>query len=138
MPKGAFEPIVMFFRLTNSPATFQAIIYNLLRDMIEAGDIITLIDDVMVGMKIEKGHNNIVKEVLRRITEDDLFIKLEKYMWKVREIRFLEVVIEQDGMEIEKKKVQEVVNWPCIEVFAVKKLLQIVCQKFQMDNKTHL
>jgi len=54
MPEGTFEPIVMLFGLTNSPVTFQAIMNNLLRDIIETGDVTAFIDDVMVGMKIEK------------------------------------------------------------------------------------
>ena len=65
-------------RLTNSLATFQAMMNNLLRDMIEAGDVTIFIDNVIVGIETEKEHNNIVEEVLRRIAENDLFVKLEK------------------------------------------------------------
>ena len=46
------------------------------------------------------------------MVENDLFIKLEKYVWKVREVRFLGVVIGPDGVKIEKEKVQKVVDWP--------------------------
>ena len=78
IPEGAFELTVMFFRLTNSPVTFQAITNNLLRDMIEAGDVAAFIDDVMVRTEMEEEHNDIMEEVLRRMTENDLFVKLEK------------------------------------------------------------
>ncbi len=54
MPEGAFEPTVMFFGLTNSPATFQIIINDLLRDMIETGDVVVFIDYVMKGMEQRK------------------------------------------------------------------------------------
>ena len=111
IPKCAFEPMVMFFRLTNSLATFQTIMNDLLRGMIEAGDMAVFIDDVMVGIETEEGHNEIVKEVLKRIVENDLFIKLEKYIWKVREVGFLGVVIGLDGVKMEKEKVQGVVDW---------------------------
>ena len=70
----------MFFGLINSLATFQIIMNDLLRDMIEAENIAVLIDSVIVGMEIEKGYNNIVEEVLRRIAENNLFVKLEKCM----------------------------------------------------------
>jgi len=63
--------MVMFFGLTNSLVTFQVIINDMLRDIIEAGDITAFIDNVMIEIEIEKGYNNIVKEVLRRITEND-------------------------------------------------------------------
>jgi len=80
MPEGAFESIVIFFGLTNSLATFQAMMNDLLRDMIEAGDVIAFIDDVMIGMETEERHDDIVKEVLRRMAENDLFVKPEKYI----------------------------------------------------------
>jgi len=59
----------------------------------------------MVGTKIEKEHNDIIKEVLRRMMENNLFVKLEKYIWKVKEVRFLGVIIEPKRLKIEKKKV---------------------------------
>ena len=78
---------------------------DLLRDIIEAGDTAAFIDDVIVGTEIEEGYDNIVEEVLRRMVENDLFMKPEKYVWKMREVGFLEVVIEPDRVNIEKKKV---------------------------------
>jgi len=80
MPEGTFEPMVMFFGMTNLLMTFQAMINNLLRNMIEAGDVATFIDNVMVGTEIEEEHNDIVEEVLRRMAKNDLFVKPEKYM----------------------------------------------------------
>ena len=55
-------------------------INDLLRDIIEAGDIVVFIDNVMVETKTKEGHNNIVEEVLRRMVENDLFMKSEKYV----------------------------------------------------------
>jgi len=77
---GSFEPTVMFFGMTNSPATFQAIMNEILRDLINEGKIIAFIDDVLVGMKIEEGHNEIVEEILKRLEENDLYIKPKKYV----------------------------------------------------------
>ena len=62
---GSFEPTVMYFGLTNLPATFQAIIDNLFRDMINKGDIATFINNVLVATETEEGHNEIVEEVLK-------------------------------------------------------------------------
>ncbi len=62
MPESIFELMVIFFGLTNSPATFQAIINDLLRDIIEAGDITVFIDNVMIEMETKEGHNKIVKK----------------------------------------------------------------------------
>ena len=69
------------------------------------------INDVMIAMEIEEGYDEIVEEVLRRLEENDLFVKPEKCVWKVREVGFLEVIIGEDGVRMEKKKVQRVIEW---------------------------
>jgi len=104
-PKGLFEPMIMFFGLTNSPATFQTIMNDLLRDLVVEEKVAVFIDDVMVATETEEGHDEIVKEVLRRLKENDLFVKLEKCVWKVREVGFLGVIIGEDGVRMEKEKV---------------------------------
>jgi len=70
------------------------------------------IDDVMVVMETEEGGDEIVDEVLKRLEENDLFVKPEKCIWKVREVEFLEVIIGEDGVRMEKEKVQGVIEWP--------------------------
>ena len=70
------------------------------------------IDDMMIATETEEGHDEIVEEVLRRLEENDLFVKPEKYVWKVREIGFLGVIIGEDGVRMEKEKVQGVIEWP--------------------------
>ena len=77
-PKGSFELTVMFFGLTNSPATFQAMMNKLLRNLINTGKVAAFIDDVIVGMEIEEEHDKIVAEVIKRLEKNDLYVKLEK------------------------------------------------------------
>ena len=112
MPEGSFEPTVMFFGLTNSPAMFQAMMNDLLRDLVVEEKVAVFIDDVMIATETEEGHDEIVEEVLRRLEENDLFVKPEKCVWKVREVGFLGVIIGEDGVKMEKEKVQGVVKWP--------------------------
>jgi len=81
--EGSFEPMVMFFGLTNSLATFQAMINELLQDLINTEKVAAFIDDVIVGIETEKGHDEMVVEVIRRLEENDLYVKLEKCKWKV-------------------------------------------------------
>jgi len=76
---GAYEPTVMYFGLTNSPATFQMIINDLFRDLINQGDMVTFIDNILVATDTEEGHDELVEEVLKRLEENDLFVKPEKY-----------------------------------------------------------
>ena len=108
---GDYEPIVMYFELTNSPATFQTMMNDLFRDLINQGDTTTFIDDILIAIDTEEGHNELVDEVLRRLEENDLFVKPEKCKWKVREVEFLGVVIGLRGVEMQKEKVEGVLNW---------------------------
>ena len=126
-PEGSFEPTVMFFGLTNSPATFQAMMNKLLRDLINTGKVAVFIDDVIVGTETEKGHNELVEEVIRRLEENNLYVKPEKCKWKVREVDFLGVVIGPGGIKMEKEKVKGVLEWPmpkCIKY--IQKFLGLV------------
>ena len=77
---GFFEPIVMFFGITNLLATFQAMINKILRDMINEGKVAAFVDNILVGTETEEGHDKIVEEVLKRLEENDLYVKLEKCM----------------------------------------------------------
>jgi len=65
---------------------------------------------MLVGTETEKGHDEIVEEVLKRLEENNLYVKLEKCVWKVKKIRFLEVVIGPNGIKIEKEKVDRVLS----------------------------
>ena len=76
--EGSFEPTVMFFGLTNSPAMFQAMMNELLRDLINMGKVAVFIDDVIVGMETEEGHDELVTEVVKRLEENDFYVKPEK------------------------------------------------------------
>jgi len=101
----------MYLGLTNSPTTFQAMMNDLFRDLINQGDIATFIDNILVATDTEEGHNKLVEKVLRRLEENDLFVKPEKCKWKVREVEFLGVVIGPKGVEIQKEKVEGVLSW---------------------------
>jgi len=85
---------------------------DLLRDLVVEEKVAVFIDDVMIVMETEEGHDEIVEEVLRRLEENDLFVKPEKCVWKIREVGFLGVIIGEDGVRMEKKKVQGVIEWP--------------------------
>jgi len=78
MHVGVYEPTVMYFGLTNSPATFQTMMNDLFQDLINQGDTATFIDDILVATDTEEGHDELVDKVLRRLEENDLFVKLEK------------------------------------------------------------
>ena len=86
--EGSFEPTVMFFGLTNSLATFQAMMNELLRDLINTGKVAMFINDIIVGIETEEEHDELVAEVIRRLEENNLYVKLEKCKWKVEKVGY--------------------------------------------------
>ena len=91
----------MFFGLTNSSATFQTMINKIIWNLINTGEVASFIDNVIVGTE-EEGYNEVVREVVKRLAENDLYVKLEKYKWKIREVRFSGVVTGPEGIKMEK------------------------------------
>jgi len=75
---------------------------DLLRDLVVKEKVAVFIDDIMVATETEEGHDKIVEKLLRRLGENDLFVKPEKCVWKVREVGFLGVIIGEDRVRMEK------------------------------------
>ena len=109
---GAYEPMVMYFGLTNSLATFQMMMNDLFRDLINQGDTAIFINDILVATDTEEEHDELVEKMLKRLEENNLFVKPKKCKWKVREVEFLGVVIGPREVEMQKEKVEGVLNWP--------------------------
>jgi len=110
IPEGSFEPMVMFFGLTNLPAMFQAMMNKLLRDLINMEKLATFIDNVIIETEEEERYNEMIAEVIKRLEENDLYIKPEKCKWKVREVGFLGVVIRPEGIKMKEEKVKDVLD----------------------------
>ena len=114
----------MFFGLINSSVTFQTIMNEILQNLINTGEVVSFIDDIIVRTEEEKGYNEIVEEVVKKFAENNLYVKLEKYKWKVRKVGFLEVVIRLERIKIKEMKVKEVLEWPTLkEVKNIQKFL---------------
>ena len=77
--KELFKLTVIFFILTNSSAIFQIIINKILWDLINTGKVVSFIDNVIVKTEKEEAHNEIVEKVVKRLVENGLYMKLEKY-----------------------------------------------------------
>ena len=112
--EGSFEPTIMFFGLTNFLAIFQTMMNKILWNLIDTGEVASFIDNVIVGMKKKEEHDKAVEEVVKNLVENNLYvyIKPEKYKWKVRKVGFLEIVIVLERIKMEKVKVKGVLDWP--------------------------
>ena len=75
MLEKLFKPIVMFFRLTNSPATFQTIMNEILRNLINTREVVSFINNVIIEVKKKKEHNKIGEKVVKRLEKNDLYIE---------------------------------------------------------------
>ena len=75
---SSFELTMIFFGMTNSPATFQAIMNEILRDLINEGKVAAFIDNVLVGTEMETRYDEVVEKVLKRLKENDLYVKPKK------------------------------------------------------------
>jgi len=77
-PEGLFKPTVMFFGLTNSSATFQIIINEILQVLINIREVMSFIDNIIVKTKKKEGHNKVAEKIVKILVKNDLYVKLEK------------------------------------------------------------
>ena len=104
------KPTVMFFKLTNFPAMFQIMMNNILWNLINTSEVASFIDNTIVGTNEKKGYDKVVEEVVKRLVENNLYIKPKKYKQKVRKVGFLGVVIRLESIKMEKEKVKSVLD----------------------------
>ena len=68
----------MFFRLMNSPTIFQTMMNEILWDFINTGKVASFINDIIIGIKGEEEHDELVEEVVKRLAGNDFYVKPEK------------------------------------------------------------
>jgi len=108
---GHYEYLVMPFGLKNAPATFQHFINDVLGEYLD-DFVISYIDDILIYSKTIKDHHNHVRKVLKKLLDNDLYVKLEKCEFDVNETTFLGYVISKDGLKMDEEKVKAVLDWP--------------------------
>jgi Reverse transcriptase (RNA-dependent DNA polymerase) len=105
----------MFFRMTNSPPTFQNMMNIILKEEIDCSVVIVFIDNILIFMEKKEGHKEIVKEVLWKLKENDIFLKVEKCIFGALEIEFLGLIISLDGIKMDLIKVNAIMSWPVLK-----------------------
>jgi hypothetical protein len=109
--QGLFEPHVMFFGLTNSPATFQMLINAIFADLIAEGKVVVYLDDILIWSTTLNEHRKIVHKVLRRLKEHNLYLWPEKCEFKQSHVNYLELVISPGKVSMDPIKVKAVKDW---------------------------
>lgn len=110
--RGLFEPLVMFFGLTNSPATFQALMNSIFSDLIATGKVAVYLDDILIFTLTLEEHRKITHEVLHRLRQHDLYLRPEKCEFEQQEIEYLGLIIKEGEVRMDPSKVEAVRNWP--------------------------
>ena len=110
--QGLFEPRVMLFGLTNSPATFQALMNSIFADLIAAGKVAVYLDDILIFSATLEEHRQVTHEVLRRLQEHDLYLRPEKCEFERTEVEYLGLVIREGEVAMDPVKVKAVTEWP--------------------------
>jgi hypothetical protein len=110
--RGLFEPLVMFFGLTNSPATFQTMMNDIFREEIAEGWVVIYMDDILVFSKDKNEHQEQVKRILEKLRQHQLSLKAEKCYFEKEEIEFLGLIISEKGIRMDPHKVKAITDWP--------------------------
>ena len=109
---GHFEYLVMPFGLCNAPASFQAYINDALREYLDDFCIAYMDDILIYSSGTLEEHIQHVRKVLNRLQEHELYVKLKKCEFHVRQTRFLSFVISPEAIAMDQDRINTIVEWP--------------------------
>jgi hypothetical protein len=112
MNKGLFEPTVMFFRMCNSLATFQAIMDDIFMTIIDNRLVIVYMDNILIFANIKEELERIMKLVLEKLQEHDLFLKAKKCEFCQTRIEYLGMIIKEGKIAMDSVKLGGIRDWP--------------------------
>jgi hypothetical protein len=110
--RGLFEPLVMFFGLTNSPATFQNMMNDLFRKLILTGHVIIYMDDILIFTDDLTTHRLLTHQVLEILRKNNLCLKPEKCVFEAAEVEYLGVIVSHGQLRMDPKKIEALTDWP--------------------------
>lgn len=113
--QGLYEPTVMFFGLCNSPATFQNVINNIFSDLVVEGKMTVYMDDILIYSIDLEEHRQIVREVLKRLQDNDIYLKPSKCSFEQPKVEYLEVIVAYNTVKMDPVKVKALTKWPTLE-----------------------
>lgn len=108
---GLFESLVMPFGLTNAPATFQHLMTELFRDLVDV-TVLIFMDDILIFSSDPAHHVDHVREVLKRLINNNLYVAIDKCEFSVTTTEYLGFIISPDGVCMSPEKVAAILEWP--------------------------
>lgn len=113
-PIGHDKYLLMPFGLTNAPAVFQALVNDVLRDMLNK-HVFVYLDDILIFSKTHSDHIHHVQSVLQRLLENSFFVKAENCEFHVPSVSFLGYIVSKGHIQMDPVKVSAVSTWPVPE-----------------------
>ena len=113
--RGLFEPLVMFFGMTNSPATFQTMMNDIFWDLIAEGIMVVYLDDILIFTRTKEEHAKAIRWVLQVLQEHKHFLHPEKCEFCKEQIEYLGLVILENEVSMDPVKVTGVQEWSTLE-----------------------
>jgi Reverse transcriptase (RNA-dependent DNA polymerase) len=110
--RGLFKPMVMFFGMCNSPATFQAMMNFIFSDMIEGRKVIVYMDDILIFAENQEELQEQTKQVLQRLREHDLFLKPKKCEFNKLTMEYLGLIIQEGKLSMDPVKLSGIRDRP--------------------------
>ena len=107
--------MVMFFGMTNSPATFQTMMNDIFQNLIAEGIMVVYLDDILIFTKTKEEYEQVVRRVLQVLKENKLFLRPEKCEFCKQWIEYLGLVISENEVSMDPVKVAGVREWPTPE-----------------------
>jgi len=104
--QGLFEPLVMLFGLTNSPTTFQMMMNDIFKELIDEGVVTIYMDDILIfGGQTKEQHHEIVVQVLDIFHKHCLYLKVEKCTFEQPMVEYLSLILSDSHVEMDPVKV---------------------------------
>jgi hypothetical protein len=110
--RGLFEPLVMYFGLTNSSATFQTMMNEIFQDLITEGIVSVYLDNILIFTNSIEEHCRITCLVLDRMCQHKLYLRPKKCEFEKTEIKYLIIIISHNKVEMDLVKIAGVADWP--------------------------
>jgi len=110
--RSLYEPLVMFFGLTNSPATFQTMMDDIFEDLISEGVVMVYLDDIIIFTETLEEHRKVTCHVLELLEKHKLYLHSDKCEFEKTTIEYLGVIISHNSVVMDPVKIAGITEWP--------------------------